>query len=147
MGKMESAIRDEVSRLARREIRKAVGPLLKERARLKGQIADLKKAVQGLEKSVTPLVRDRKASRSKLRATDEETQAARLSPGLVRKLRKRLGLSQEDLGLLADVTYGAVAAWEQGRSRPRADSRSAIVALRKLGKREVQDLLIIHRVG
>ena len=34
MGKMESAIRDEVSRLARREIRSAVGPMLKERARL-----------------------------------------------------------------------------------------------------------------
>ncbi len=147
MGKMESAIRDEISRLARREIRKAVGPLLKERARLKGQIADLKKAVQDVEKSVAPLVRDRKASRSKLRATDEEAQAARLSPGLIRKLRKRLGLSQEELGLLADVTRGAVVGWEMGRSRPSAASRSAIVALRKLGKREVQDLLMIHRVG
>ncbi len=147
MGKMESAIRDEISRLARRENRKAVGPLLKERARLKGQIADLKKAVQGLEKSVTPLVRDRKASRSKLRATDEETQAARLSPGLIRKLRKRLGLSQEGLGLLAGVTYWSVADWEHGRSRPNAANRSVIVALRKLGKREVQDLLMIHRVG
>ena len=146
MGKMESAIRGEISRLARREIRKAVRPLLKERARLKGQIADLKKAVQDVEKSVAPLVRDRQASRSKLRATVQEAQAARLSPGLIRKLRKRLGLSQEEFGLLADVTYGAVAAWEQGRSRPSAGSRSAIVALRKLGKREVQDL-ITRRVG
>ena len=147
MGKMESSIREEIGRLARREIRKAVGPVLKERARLKGQIADLKKAVQDMEKSVAPLVRDRKASRPKLRATDEEVQAARLSGGLIRKLRKRLGLSQEELGLLADVTRGAVVGWEMGRSRPSAASRSAIVALRKLGKREVQDLLTIHRVG
>ena len=101
--------------------------------------------MQVLEKSVAPLVRDRKASRSKLRATDEETQAARLSPGLIRKLRKRLGLSQEGLGLLTDVTRGAVAGWEAGYSRPRAAHRSVIVALRKLGKREVQDLLIIRR--
>ncbi len=54
MGKMESAIRDEVSRLARREVRKAVGPLLKERARLEGQIAALKKDLQTLQKQVAP---------------------------------------------------------------------------------------------
>lgn len=147
MGKMESAIRDEISRLARREIRSAVGPLLKDRARLKGQIADLKKAVQALKKQVTPLVRDQRAKRSTLRATETEMKAARFSPGLIQKLRKRLGLSQEELGILVDVTLGAVAAWEQGRSRPSADRRSAIVALRKLGKREVQELLRLRTEG
>jgi len=141
MGKMESAIRDEVSRLARREIRSAVGPLLKERARLKGQIADLKKAVQALQKQVAPLVRDQRSRRSTLRATETEMKASRFSPTLIKKLRKRLGLSQEDLGVLVDVTLGAVAAWEQGRSRPSADRRSSMIALRKLGKREVQDYL------
>ena len=141
MGKMETAIRDEIGRLTRREIRKAVQPLLKERARLRGQITDLKKTVTSLQKQVAPLVRDQQARRSTLQATDQEAQKARFSPGLIRKLRKRLGLSQEELGLLVDVTLGAVAAWEQGRSRPRAASRSAMVALRKLGKRQARDLL------
>ena len=116
MGKMESAIRDEVSRLARREVRKAVGPLLKERARLKGQIVDLKTAVQTLRKQVAPLMRDQRARRSSLRATESEMKAARFSPGLILKLRKRLGLSQEELGILVDVTLGAVAAWRSARA-------------------------------
>ena len=147
MGKMETAIRDEVSRLARREVRKAVGSLLKERTRLKGQIADLNKAVQALQKQIVPLVKDQRSRRSTLRATEAEMNAARFSPTLIKKLRKRLGLSQEELGILVDVTLSAVAAWEQDRSRPNADRRSAIIALRKLGKREVQDLLSLKTEG
>ena len=37
---------------------------------------------------------------------------------LIREYRKRKGLSQADLGRLANVKQNAVGAWEAGRSRP-----------------------------
>ena len=37
---------------------------------------------------------------------------------LIREYRKRKGISQAELGKLADVKQNAVGAWEAGRSRP-----------------------------
>ncbi len=50
---------------------------------------------------------------------------------LIREYRKRKGLSQEQLGLLAHVKKNAVGAWEAGRSRP--DVASIPVLCRELG--------------
>ncbi len=49
---------------------------------------------------------------------------------LIREYRKRKGLSQEQLGLLAHVKKNAVGAWEAGRSRP--DVASIPVLCREL---------------
>jgi len=74
-------------------------------------------------------------------ADEDQVKAARISAGLIRKLRKRLGLSQDQLALLVGVTSTAVAFWENGRTRPGGGKKAAIVALRKLGRREVKDIL------
>lgn len=50
---------------------------------------------------------------------------------LIRKFRKRKGLSQEQLGALAGVKKNAVGAWEAGRSRP--DVASVPILCRALG--------------
>lgn len=49
---------------------------------------------------------------------------------LIREYRKRKGLSQADLGRLANVKQNAVGAWEAGRSRP--DLASVPVLCREL---------------
>jgi transcriptional regulator with XRE-family HTH domain len=51
-------------------------------------------------------------------------------------LRKRLGLSAADLGLLLGVSALSVYKWEQGKARPRAKYLEAIADLRGIGKRE-----------
>jgi len=65
----------------------------------------------------------------------------RMSPRLIRTLRKRLGISQADLAKLVGVSTVAVGTWESGRSRPRAESKARIAALRSVGRREVKRLL------
>ncbi|MDE2491084.1 MAG: helix-turn-helix domain-containing protein [Elusimicrobia bacterium] len=60
-----------------------------------------------------------------------------MGPRLVQAQRK-LGLSREAFARLLGVSAGAVTAWEGGRSKPRAEARGALVAVRALGKREAR---------
>ena len=73
--------------------------------------------------------------------SEEDAKAARLSPRLIRSLRVRLGLSQSALARLVGVSAPAVAHWEAGNSAPTGQNRVNVVALRKVGKREVKELL------
>ena len=45
---------------------------------------------------------------------------------LIREYRRRCGLSQEQLGMIAGVKKNAVGAWEAGRSRPDIGSIPAL---------------------
>ena len=65
-----------------------------------------------------------------------------MTPRLIRALRSRLGISQAELAKLVGVSTVAVGQWESGRSRPRAESKARIAALRSLGRREVKRLLV-----
>src|SRR4029453_91522 len=65
----------------------------------------------------------------------------RLSPRLIQKLRARLGVSQVALARLVGVTGAAGGQWEHGRASPAGERRRAGIALRGLGRREVNRLL------
>ncbi|MFC1806013.1 helix-turn-helix domain-containing protein [Planctomycetota bacterium] len=99
----------------------------------------LSKEVAALSKGSA--AEERKAELPKLKADPAEVEKARLSPGLIKKLRKRLAISQAELAELIDVSTTTVAFWEQGRNRPTEESKAAIVALRKLGRRDVKRML------
>src|SRR6266852_454521 len=73
--------------------------------------------------------------------SEDEAKGARLSPRLVQSLRKRLGLSQMALARLVRVSAPAVAHWEAGNSTPKGQNRATLIALRKVGRREVKELL------
>ena len=73
--------------------------------------------------------------------SEDEARAARLSPGLIRKLRKRLALSQAAVARLVGVSPAAVVQWEQGRATPAGKNRAALVGLRRLGRRQAKRLL------
>jgi DNA-binding transcriptional regulator YiaG len=73
--------------------------------------------------------------------SEEEARAARLSPGLIRKLRLRLALSQASVARLVRVSPAAVVQWEQGRATPTGKNRAALVGLRRLGRRQAKRLL------
>jgi transcriptional regulator with XRE-family HTH domain len=60
---------------------------------------------------------------------------------LIRSLRGHLGITQKELAILTEVTVGAVHQWESGQFKPSMKKKSAMVALRKLGRREVRKLL------
>jgi transcriptional regulator with XRE-family HTH domain len=60
---------------------------------------------------------------------------------LIRSLRKHLGITQKELALLAGVTVGAVHQWESGMFKPGDKKKGVLVAIRKLGRREVRKLV------
>jgi DNA-binding transcriptional regulator YiaG len=102
--------------------------------------------LSGLSKGITSLNRMTKElhleeAKPKLEATPEEVKASRLTPDRIRGLRKKLGISMRELGILTRASLGAVLSWEKGKFKPRGDKKAALVALRKLRKRDVKKLL------
>ena len=141
MAKLEMIFKSEIVRLAKREMRKVMVPLGRDVRSLKSTVSQLRKAVSLLEKVAARQESQIASERSKLQAAPEEMEKARFSPRLIRLLRKRLGITQKELAALAGVTVGAIYQWEQGIFEPRNDKKGALVALRRLGRREVKQLL------
>ena len=141
MGKLEGIIKSEIVRLAKREIRKLSVPLAKDVRLLKNTVSQLRKTVSALERFAARRESELKKEKVLLEATPEEVKISRFSPRLIRSLRKHLDISQKELAILAGVTVGAIHQWESGIFVPRAQKKSVLVALRKLGRREVRELL------
>jgi DNA-binding transcriptional regulator YiaG len=141
MGKMEKMLKSEITRLAKKQSRATCLPLARDVRGLKRTVSALRKTVAVLAKLGAELQAQRTTERANLAAAPEEVKAARLSPLLIKKLRARLGITQGELATLLGVSTSAVCSWEYGRAKPEDRNREAMVALRKLGKREVAGIL------
>jgi len=139
MGKIESTIKSEIQRLAKRQIRSTFIPLRREVRGLRFKLSTLSKGITSLNRLTKDLHLGE--ARPKLEATPEEVKASRLTPARIRALRKKLGISMRELGILTGATVGAVLSWEKGKFKPRGEKKAALVALRKMGKREVRKML------
>ena len=141
MGTLEATIKSEIVRLAKREIRKTLVPLGRDVRQLKSTVSQLRRTVLALERSAAQQQKELKKRKIPLEATLEEVKKSRFSPALIRSLRKNLGISQKELEILAGVTVGAAHLWEIGKFKPKDEKKAVMVALRKLGRREVKKLL------
>ena len=141
MGKVETIIKSEIVRLARREMRKNALPLGREVRSLKSKVSQLRKTVLGLQRLAARQGKEMGKEKVHLGAAPEEVKVSRFSPRLIRSLRKRLGVTQKELATLANVTVGAIYQWEKGIFDPRGEKKGILVALRKLGRREVKAIL------
>jgi DNA-binding transcriptional regulator YiaG len=141
MGKLEGMIKSEIVRLAKREVRKISGPLGRNIWSLKSTVSQLRKAVLALQRITTSQQKELQREKMVLEAPPEEVKESRFTPRLIRSLRKHLGITQKELAVLTGVTVGAVHLWESGQFKPTMKKKAAMVALRKLGRREVRKLL------
>jgi DNA-binding transcriptional regulator YiaG len=133
MPNIASALKAEIGRVARKELRGETDPLKKTLSQYRTQIAALKRRIEALE-------RQQKQS-AKLTIPKASEQSARESslrfrPSGFAAHRKRLGLSAREMGLLLDASALSVYKWESGQARPRSNHLEAIADIRKLGKRE-----------
>ncbi|HAK94056.1 MAG TPA: hypothetical protein DCM87_03370 [Planctomycetes bacterium] len=141
MPNIAAVLKDEICRLARKVARPAVGKLHKDGAALKRWVADLKRRVAGIEA-------EHKRLRSRIetlegavpKAPPDAVAKARFTAKIIKALRRKLGVSQGDLGKLAGVSTNSVYKWEQkrGRLKIRQGTAAALLALRGMGKREVR---------
>ena len=141
MAKMEALIKSEIVRLAKREIRKMAVPLGRDVRTMKSTVSHLRRSVLEIQRFVTHQKAILEKTQVPLTASQEEVVGARLSPFLIKRLRRRLGISQRALATLAGVTVGAVYQWETGKFKPRGEKKAFLVALRKLRRREVKKLI------
>jgi len=97
-----------------------------------------------LDRVAKEKIRQDESKKLQLEASVEEVKASRFTPARIGNLRKKLGLSQRELAVLTGVTIGAIGLWEKGKFRPAMDKKAILVALRKLGKRDVRKLLAVR---
>ena len=142
MPNLAAALKEEISRLARKEIRAATVSTKSLVTQHRRDIAKLKRSLAAQEKKIAFLEAQERRRISKPRPADVELEpGVRFSARSVQAQRTRLGLSAESFGRLAGVSTQTIYHWEQGKSRPRQAQLAALVAIRKLGRREAAERL------
>ena len=136
MPNFAAALREEVIRLARKELRTETAGLKKAVGRYRSEIASLKKRLSAVEQQLS---RRRRENSQAAVAHDADKPASRIrfSAKGFRSMRERLALSAPEIAGLLQVSVQTVYNWEAGTSRPREPQLSAIGVLRKTGKREM----------
>jgi len=139
MGKLESTIKSEIQRLAKREIRSTFIPLRKEVRTIRLKLSGLSKNFSALNRLTKEQLQ--KVPKKGLEATPEEVKASRLTPDRIRGLRKKLGISMRELGILTGSSLSSILSWEKGKFKPRGEKKGALVALRRVRKRDVRKMI------
>lgn len=130
----------EITRLARKEIKKELEPVKRVNAAQRGLIANLRRDVSDLQKEVFRLQR----VASKVPVEIDDTKGFWISGKGVVSLRRRLGLTQAELAVLADVSTQSIIRWEKtGGKIPFRDEDTATVMqqVRSMSKTEAWEEL------
>ncbi|NML45943.1 helix-turn-helix domain-containing protein [Ramlibacter sp. G-1-2-2] len=135
MPNVASVLKDEIARVARKELRAEIEPLKRASALHRSSIAALKREIAALQKQL------KMASRASAKAQDQEDgdvegPRRRFSAARLAAHRKKLGLSAAEYGKLAGVSGQSIYKWEQGGTRPRAAQLESLAKVRALGKRQ-----------
>ena len=130
-----SALKAEISHIARKEVRADTQGLKKAIAPYRSEIASLKRRTQALEQQIRQLTKAA-AKATPPQRDDEHPSVHRFSAKGLAKHRQRLGLSQKDFGALVGASSLSIYKWEKGEVRPRAKYLAAIASIRTIGKKE-----------
>jgi len=144
MGDIAGALKAEIARVSRKEIKAAVKQIAKTNASLRKTVVDLKRRLLQLEKDNKRL-RGRKSGEpaAKPEVSSDESKGARLTSKGIRSLRKKLGLGRPDFARLVGTSAQTVYTWErkEGALKLRGNARAAILSVRDLGVREAKKRL------
>jgi DNA-binding transcriptional regulator YiaG len=135
MSKIAAVLREEITRLARKEAKVQTQVLRKANAQYRHDIAQLKRQAGALAKQVAFLQQQERKRTSKGMA-EGEIEGKRFSRRGLKAHRRKIGLSAADYATLVGVSAQTIYNWELGKSKPRDQQLAALVAVRELGKRE-----------
>ena len=130
-------LKDEISRISRKEIRSETAVVKKASAQYRREIAELKRQVSNMQGRISVL--EKRVLRS-VASQVVETDSKKLrftAKGLLAQ-RKRLGLSAESFAKLVGVSGLTIYSWEKGTSRPRKTLLPVLVSIRRMGKKEAK---------
>ncbi len=124
------ALKDEMTRVSRKEMKNMSAPYRRQLAELKKAVAAQTAVLARIEKSLAGA--PAKAAAGRPAAKKAGAAAKQVSPRSIKAVRKRLKLNQPDFAKLLGVSLAALRSWEQGRSNPRAAGQAAIASARAM---------------
>lgn len=139
MPNIQSVLRDEIARLAKKTIKAELESLKKASSHYRTEIAALKRLVTDLQRDVARLSK----GTAKAGPANQPVPGTKIrySARSLAAQRKRLGLSAEQFGKLFSVTGQTVYNWEQDKARPKDSQMPALAAVRKLSKSDAKVIL------
>ena len=137
MPNLAVAIKEEIRRLAKREIKLDTSPTKGAVAQFRRELAKLKRQMRAQEKEIAFLkAQEHKRLEQPQTVEKNELEGVRFSARSAKAQRQRLSFSQHDYAMLVGVSPVTIYNWESGNSRPRNEQLAALVAVRGIGKRE-----------
>ncbi len=134
MATFANMLKDEVIRLARKELRPVQRDTKKALAQARRERAALKRQVAALSRQLSKVVRRGPVAAEKAEAS--EGRRLRFTAKGLKTQRKRLGVSAEEYAKLAGVSAQSIYKWERGLARPRQKQIETLASLRGIGKKE-----------
>ncbi len=136
MPNLGSIFKQEIARIARREIRAHTNATKKASAQHRRNIATLRRRIDALEKRLGTVSGMLTKQRADTPAEADTSSNVRFVAKGVRSLRGRLGLSAERFGRLVGVSGQSIYNWERQVTTPRSEQLRLLAAIRGIGKRE-----------
>ena len=142
MPNIAQALKAEIVRISRKEIKASVNPIHKTNVILKKSATEFKRKITALESEIKRLKSLNKTI-EKPQIDPKVAEKVRFTSKSITKLRNKLGLTQEEFGKIIGVSSQNVYALEHkvGRLKFRAATLSNLLSIRGLGKREAKKRL------
>jgi DNA-binding transcriptional regulator YiaG len=140
LANIASLLKEEIIRLARKELRAETEGLKKASSQYRSDIAALKRRAAALEKQLANIEKSI-ARTTEIEIKPEAASKSRFTANGFKTLRQRLGLTAQIAGDLLGVSAQTIYSWEAGNTSPREQQMERIVMLRSMGKREVDSIV------
>jgi DNA-binding transcriptional regulator YiaG len=134
---LAGVLKNEIRRLARKEVRASVMPLRRLVATMRRRIAEQRRLIAEMERLAK---RSAVSRREEAAATSDDGQQIRFSPQWVKAHRKKLKMSRKEYAKLVGVSAQSIFGWESGRTRPRRRALESWRKLRSMGTREIKSM-------
>lgn len=141
MPNLLKTLKQEISRIAKREAKQMVSAQAKITSDLKRKVTDLKKQVKELEKSQKTVEKAMPEMQPEIKPADSTKKATGkwFTGQGIQSIRTRLELTQPTFAKLFGVSASSITKWEntKGKVGLKAANRDTLTALRTMPKKEV----------
>lgn len=139
MSDIRKVMNEEIRRLAKKEVKAALAPVLSANSALRKRVAEQEKRIRQLEAMAAKAAAQAPAPAPGKAEVVKEKQI-RLTPARIRKIRTKLAISQAQFAKILGVNTQSVNFWENGKTTPRPLLKKEMAAIRDMGKREIAKL-------
>jgi DNA-binding transcriptional regulator YiaG len=138
MTSLNNALKSEIARVSRKELKDELATLRKVTALHRSEIAALKRDLKSLRSQVKANERTvkRVMPTPPAEPTERRTRGVDFNAEALAAKRTKLGLSQAEMARLLEASALSVSKWESGKVQPRAAQLGRILGVQRLGKRE-----------